>query len=221
MSDEAALLRAVRANPTESTPKLVLADYHDDNGRPLHAAVWRAFGGYDADNPRVRAYAASKQAYAHADPLSKSHDPEHAARDHLLRAIDHTDEAEGIRNYADEYDVPAGRRAHDKHVAAAKAHTEAAHALSPGLRAHAATESILDQDREDVTTRRAHSFSANAVAHGPRPHNGTKSKYHARAADTLASLAANNSTPHNLRGGYEQAARLHREAADYYAHEAG
>lgn len=44
-SDHAALLAAVKARPHDQTPKLVMADWHDDNGRASHAEVWRHFGG--------------------------------------------------------------------------------------------------------------------------------------------------------------------------------
>ena len=42
MSDEAALLRAICADPDEDTPRLALADYLDENGNPDRAAFIRA-----------------------------------------------------------------------------------------------------------------------------------------------------------------------------------
>ena len=49
MSDRDALLAAIRAHPDEDTPRLVLADYLDENGEEDRAAglVWRV---KDADN---------------------------------------------------------------------------------------------------------------------------------------------------------------------------
>ena len=42
MSDEAALLRAICANPNEDTPRLAFADYLDENGSADRAAFIRA-----------------------------------------------------------------------------------------------------------------------------------------------------------------------------------
>ena len=41
MSDENALLRAIAAHPDEDTPRLALADYHDEHGNPARAAFIR------------------------------------------------------------------------------------------------------------------------------------------------------------------------------------
>ena len=41
MSDEAALLTAIAAHPDEDTPRLMYADWLDENGRPIRAEFIR------------------------------------------------------------------------------------------------------------------------------------------------------------------------------------
>lgn len=56
MDDEAALRAAVRANRGDATPRLVLADWLDDHGDPLGAALQRVLARPDDDGLRL-AYA--------------------------------------------------------------------------------------------------------------------------------------------------------------------
>ena len=57
-SDENALMAAVRENPQEETPRLVLADWWDENDRPDVAAMWRGIrelgGVVNPNRPRTR-----------------------------------------------------------------------------------------------------------------------------------------------------------------------
>lgn len=229
MSDEAALLRAVRAHPIDSTPKLVLADYYDENGLSSHARVWRHFGGYDADNVRVKAYTASKKAFDHSDRLTggtstlheptgdPTRDPEAAARIHMFMARHHNTAAEDHEFQFTSATVP-------DHLNAAKAHTEAAHALSPGLRAHAATFQTEDTPMTSAAYRHANRATGTGAARGRVPDDDTKAEQHTIAADVHEELArrvvsSDSLEQHRRAGQHLHAARLHREAAAHYARE--
>ena len=47
--DEAALWRAIHANPRDGTPRLAMADYLDDNNRPIEAIAHRFVGDIQPD----------------------------------------------------------------------------------------------------------------------------------------------------------------------------
>jgi uncharacterized protein (TIGR02996 family) len=55
MSDRQALLRTIRENPADDAPRLVFADWCDENGEPERAAFIRAQCRYAAANPGVGA----------------------------------------------------------------------------------------------------------------------------------------------------------------------
>lgn len=226
-ADHAALLAAVKDRPHDTTPKLVLADWYDDHGMSSHAQVWRHFGGHGGeDNVRAKAFAATEGTNnTDRTPLTTmlgkgvaQHDPESAARHHLSMAAEHLDrmgyheEIANDENYAD-HERRDNRHLQRGHETAAAAHTEAAHALSPGVKAHAATEAVADAGYGGSPRfEEARRFSRSTTV---RP-TTAKAGGHETAARLLTRYA--DEVPDGpVRGKLQEAAGLHREAAAHYA----
>ncbi len=128
--DEAALLRTVHQNPRDATPRLVLADYYDDNDRPQEAAMHRYIaeptdrhrdlfvgqhGGRTSDAAHQLSHHIYKQAFAHGDKFPAADEPPYDPAYRVARNAGYA---------ADEGSVGPGRM--DRHHRAAEGHAEEA-----------------------------------------------------------------------------------------------
>lgn len=105
--DETALRRAVHDNPHMQTPRLVLADYLDENGSHEEAAMHRVIAR-PGDEEALHAYAGhtggdSGEAFVHTEKANASenrarpHNENHFfARDSAERAVNHTTSARKV-----------------------------------------------------------------------------------------------------------------------------
>lgn len=163
------------------------------------------------------------------------HDPEAAARHHLRYAETHTDLADTHEGAAGGEEAARFQRRDDEYMAgehrkSASLHLAAAHALSPGLKARAASQKALDHT--DMTgfastvqlETEANRRSEQAIA-GPFPASGkapslkSRVNNHLKAADAHDKLenAVPGSSSRERRDAHAEAAHLHREAAAHYS----
>lgn len=128
--NEGALVNAVRANPADNTPKLVLADYLDDTSRPATAAMYRAAvagaGRYRGPTPTTADAVAMTR---HAGVLSGLVTPTPRDQSQVFSLRHIVDNAANAAQAADElgpqYHELSGRTRH-RHMTVARYHMFAA-----------------------------------------------------------------------------------------------
>lgn len=211
MNNREAIQAHLNNNPGDMTARHVMADLHEEEGRPRHAEVWRHFADMSPEGVTNRAVAATRRAFEgrHAGDFSPEEmatdvhsapHPERAAWRHLNTAADH------IR-FTRTYDMEPDER--QGHLEAARLHTEAAYALSPH---HAAVRESrkLGMDAPQGWKNYSDHHRSYAESH---ENEVPREEGRGRRRNVMY-----DEEDYRLGRQHKKAAQLHREVAEYYSH---